>query len=492
MAKKGNLFKLIKSLSKAEKRYFKMFLNNGGSNKNYLRLFDFIDNQEALDDDSIKKHFKGETFLKQLHVTKNYLMSLIMKSLRNFHDRNSKNAALKDLLRDIEILYKRELYDQCHYAIVKAQKLALEYEKLGELLETYRWQRTIIQHQLGPVESRVLISSILGKELKVIEQLKRQNEYFSLTYDLMNNISNQTYWSEVLGLSLLKDPSKANSMQSRIFYYHLHYILNTFLGEPMTGVEAIDTLISILEDNPKRIKEEPDSYITALNNKMGALLQFGDTEATILILQKIRNIPDKYNLRKDERSVLKLFIRTYNVELELYRDLEQWNKGVNVIDEIRAFLEENEKSIADNYLASFYYQFSYIYFMKEDYSKALKDLNKIVAEGHWQGREDIMSFARILNLIIHFELKNIMVLKYAVDATRRFLMKKRQLHHYEQVLLKFFSKLSTSPKSQYHDLFKQLQIDLFSKTTEDQKRSALDYLNFEKWINKKTIRTSIY
>ena len=64
MAKKGELFLLIKSLSRTEKRYFRMFANMNKGSANYLRLFDAIDKQEVYDEKTIKEEFQGETFVK--------------------------------------------------------------------------------------------------------------------------------------------------------------------------------------------------------------------------------------------------------------------------------------------------------------------------------------------------------------------------------------------------------------------------------------------
>src|SRR5688572_25646962 len=100
MVKKGNLFLLIKSLSKSEKRYFKLFADNGKSDSNYLQLFEAIDKQEEFDEDAIRKKFKGKAFTAQLHVAKIYLSELILKSLRNFHANDSVNGQVLDLIRD--------------------------------------------------------------------------------------------------------------------------------------------------------------------------------------------------------------------------------------------------------------------------------------------------------------------------------------------------------------------------------------------------------
>ena len=70
MVKKNELFILIKSLSKSEKRYFRLFCSRESSGSNYTRLFDSIDSQKEYDEKAIKKVFKGEKFIHQLHVTK--------------------------------------------------------------------------------------------------------------------------------------------------------------------------------------------------------------------------------------------------------------------------------------------------------------------------------------------------------------------------------------------------------------------------------------
>ena len=123
MIKKGNLYFLIKSLSKAEKRNFNTYCVNKNISKNYVLLFEAYDRMDSLDEVAIKKQFSGKAFVKQLHVTKNYLYRLLLKSLRIYHSELSKAAQLKDLLRNIEILYYKELYDQCHFEIQKAERM---------------------------------------------------------------------------------------------------------------------------------------------------------------------------------------------------------------------------------------------------------------------------------------------------------------------------------------------------------------------------------
>ena len=64
----AHLHSLIKSLTKQEKRYFKLFAqrHTSGKENQYLKLFDAIDAQEVYKEDAIKKKFSKEKFVKQL------------------------------------------------------------------------------------------------------------------------------------------------------------------------------------------------------------------------------------------------------------------------------------------------------------------------------------------------------------------------------------------------------------------------------------------
>ena len=139
MAKKGNLFLFIKSLSKSEKRYFRIYAGMSGKEANYLRLFDAIEGQEEYNEAEIRKKFKGEKFVSQLHVTKIYLTELILKALRNYHSDTSVHSKLLDLIKDIELLFDKELYDLCYYKIMKAEELAGKYEELALLTKILFW-----------------------------------------------------------------------------------------------------------------------------------------------------------------------------------------------------------------------------------------------------------------------------------------------------------------------------------------------------------------
>jgi hypothetical protein len=281
---------------------------------------------------------------------------------------------------------------------------------------------------------------------------------------------------------LLKVTKAADTLQARSLYYFILQTHYYFQGNLSKAEQCVTDLVELFEAHPERIKENPGSYITALNNKIGVCLRAKKLEAIPELLAKIRAIPQKYGLKPQSPLAVKTILQTYNVELEMYRDSGDFERGIARIDEISSYLKKPNRFIPADYKLMLFYQFAYLHFMKEAYKDSLHWLNEIFKAKLGLAREDIQSYARFLNLIIHFELGNITVLKYAVDACRRFLKKKRELRPFESVLLRFFSRISLAHPENYPDLFQQLQHDLFSDSDKTEIENALDYLNFQKWI----------
>ncbi|MGZ6540063.1 MAG: hypothetical protein ACXVEB_16925, partial [Bacteroidia bacterium] len=92
-----NLFQLIKSLNKSEKRYFNLYASRHtiGEKNNYIILFEAIDKQSEYDEELILKQFKKETFVNKFSIAKSRLYDVVLDSLTAFHSGSSIDAQLK-------------------------------------------------------------------------------------------------------------------------------------------------------------------------------------------------------------------------------------------------------------------------------------------------------------------------------------------------------------------------------------------------------------
>ena len=479
MPKKDQLFYLIKSLTNTEKRHFNIFCFNKGISKNYIKLFETISKQNEYDEKAIRRKFKGQAFLNQLHVAKNYLNQLLLKSLRNYHSKISKEAEIKDMLRNIEILFSKELFDQCGFEIRRAEKIATEFEDYAALIVLQQWKRRLAFTTGTNTQEK--IQEILDKEKKAVEALRRLNQYWVLTNRIFEYADDSE--NKFSKHPLMRTQQKNDSIAEKILHHHILYSYNVINGDAEEGYRQLADLIDSLEQFPKRIANDPAPYATALNNKISFLIHKKEFDKINPLLEKVRNIPQKYHLQSESKFSVKLKLRTYNIELEMYRDTRNFSKGIQLIEEIEAFLQKHSKSIPKEYYLLLWYQFANIHFMNKHFHNAMKYVNEIISSRFGDSINELERYARLLNLMIHLELDNIIVLKYAIEGCRRFLRRVRKVHPFEKVLLRFFSKICNAPKREYRDLFVELEGTLFGGPELLVDENILDYLDFRSWIS---------
>ena len=85
----------------------------------------------------------------------------------------------------------------------------------------------------------------------------------------------------------------------------------------------------------------------------------------------------------------------------------EFEKGAELIKEIDVDINHYQGTIPKEIELSLFINIALIYFGLDNFSKTLPFLNKILSESVTNVRNDIVCFARILNLITHFELGNI-------------------------------------------------------------------------------------
>lgn len=484
MAKHQELFTLIKSLSRNEKRYFKLYCGGMGDGSNYLRLFNSIDKQAQYNGASLKREFAGETFAKQLHTTKNYLRVLILKSLRDFHAGISKNAELKDLLRNVEILFNKELFDLCKSELSRAEKLAAEYELNAGMFEVLEWRRRIEQQEHP--NSFELFESTLVRQQQAIEALFTTNRYWQLTNNLTARLSAGKTPDSPYD-SLLNDASNALTIEEKVLHYNSLYFKHLVAGKPSDAEASLFTLLALLEENPKHLQHNMSLYASSANNLISFLVFMKKYDAALQLIARAKANYQQWKLVSENKTLLKQLLRTYNIELEIYRDGKNYTAQKDYLENIDAFIIENEGKMPSEYLLSFSFQLAYINFMRKDYSRALYWVNRVLNNRFEGQRSDLQIQVRLLNLMIHFEQQNIFVLRHFVDSAKRYVNKVAVIQPHELTLLKFFSKIGQAFPNQYKALFADLYSQLFPANTDAETPSTvLEFIDYKTWIEEKT------
>jgi len=121
-----NLFQLIRSMTAAEKRYFKRHYSTKKSHATLL--FDVINKQKIYNEPRIKQQFENTNLAKNLKVHKAQLEGLLIKSLCSYHNKRLVKSKIRMGLEEVEILLNMQLFDMAHNRLNNIKKLCNKYQ----------------------------------------------------------------------------------------------------------------------------------------------------------------------------------------------------------------------------------------------------------------------------------------------------------------------------------------------------------------------------
>lgn len=141
--KQEPLFYLIKSLTKAEKRNFKLYVlrQEGNATAKFVALFDVIDGITDYDEQKILK--RTSVSKSQLPNMKAHLYRQILVSLRLLSVQHSTRMQLREQIDFARVLYDKGLYKQSLKVLDKAKKAALTAEQTTIALEIVEFEKNI-------------------------------------------------------------------------------------------------------------------------------------------------------------------------------------------------------------------------------------------------------------------------------------------------------------------------------------------------------------
>ena len=185
-----SLHRLIKSMSKPEKRYFKVFSSRHviGDQNNYQILFDAIDKQAEYDEAKLLKKFETEAFINRFSIAKSRLYNSILKSLDAFHSNSSVEAQLKRTLHCAEILYNKSLYGQSLKLLRSAKKSAQKHEKITTLIEISKWEKRIIEKDNYQEIDEKDIQEILDNDTGLLGHIEEYNRLWNIKSKIFQNL----------------------------------------------------------------------------------------------------------------------------------------------------------------------------------------------------------------------------------------------------------------------------------------------------------------
>lgn len=447
------LFTLIKSMTKSEKRYFKLS-QNGGDGAKYLRLFGHIDAGRDFDESrilSLEPDFDPARF----SSLKAHLYGRVLKSLRDYALKSVPEMEVRAMIDEAEVLLRKGLYAQCRKHLDKAEKRAEAVEGFELILEILRRRKQLLAYTAG-FEKGDYVGDIVEKTERAARRINNINSFTNLQAELgalyrksgyIRNADEHVRIRKIFKARVPEVRTGELSVRECIHLYRLYIGYHFFAQEFAEGLAYAKKWTDLFAGRKDLQRSNAEDYIAGINNlliaqnKCGLTADFAESKRT---------------LRRYSRSAgpglnphLGLKLRKYTV-VHAFNGLfmnGDFDRGVALFERLAPGLDGFLQQLDPHSRVILHYKSACLYFANGDYGKCIARLHRIFNTKEADLREDIHAFARILHLIAHYEAGHTDALPYHLRSTYRFLLQKQELRAYQKLLLNFMRRLGADSGS---------------------------------------------
>ena len=500
MKVKDSLHELIHSLSKSEKRYYKLYASRHVSSEDstMLALFDYIAKQTQYDEVALFHDFKGKALLNQFSTIKKRLYDQVLLALHAFHANNSVENQLNRMLHQATLLFEKSLYDQCERQLRSAEKLALKHELSLPLISINKLKNRIVETRGYQSEANCLESlklstdTALSRERLLVDLWYVKSNLFRL---LQRSGVAQTETDYQTIEQLLRQLPSAEfihgfaSVESTYLYNHIFAAYHFAKNEWIQSLAYTESVIAHLTENMAFLHQHPNTLVSALTNACYLAEQLGQYNNSHTYLKQLKDLARQQTPDATEDLLIKLFSSRFSIELNLLTMSGQFQEAQQLSKEVLAGIERFQEKITAQRKVFLLQQLAVTAFGCGNYHGSLQHINAILNDSKTDDQETLTVSAHLLNVVVHCELNNLDHLPYAVKQAKQALKTTGRYGTAEQILLQGFLKVPKTHVLDIPELYSELVKQLTNIQPPNQLQSAYNF-DFITWMEAKILNQS--
>lgn len=485
------LFQLIHSLNKSEKRLFKLHVKriSGSEDLKILALFDALEGMGEYDEDKLLR--KNPSIQKQqLSNMKAYLYKQILSSLA--HTSPDIETQLAEQIINARLLYNKGLYMQALKILEKAKAMARLHNQ-----STYRLQALIFEKK---IEAMHITRSIEGRAEKLWNESSEVNRRVQVLSQLSGFALQLYSWYIQNGHA--RDEKDENALKAyfnanlpdcelcymdfyeRLYYYQA-YTWYTFILQDLLGFYRFSQKwVDLFEESREMKDTESIQYVKGLHNLSTAHFVLSNYKKFDEVLLQFENFAASEAGQKDTNTQIQAFIYLQIALLNKHFMHGSFTKGLSLVPYIEEKIEEYRLHIDTHRILIFYYKIACLYFGSGNNEKAIDYLNLIINRKP-DLRIDLHCYSRLLHLIAHFELGNYELVEYLIKSVYRFMAKMKSLNIVEEEIFGFLRNSFNSNPSEIIKEFRPLKEKLEVLSGNPLATRSFMYLDIIGWLESK-------
>ena len=487
MKKIQSLVLLINSLSKSEKKALLLNSNITKGDKSYMALFKIIDKGKITDPNLIQQEFTKSYSATLFHPIANYLYNYILEILVKIKSKTDKTFSLHAQLLSAFILHERNLYTDYYNELQNIKKKAIELNDFHILLQVQSHELMFLQeNNLYQTSEQELFKKQheITETFKILRQISEQGSIYQIL--MMRILKSGTYTSAdnspLLNDLVVSEISISNRLKNEIFEVQkLHQMFQAqyfiFAGNYKLALNSFIELEKLFVNNQNLWDTPPRMYLKTLEGVLSSLLAIDEYNTMPYFVNKIEEIATDSAPFKME-MLCAGFIYTISPLL----------KNNEVKDATKIFQQYKESLIdKKDQLTPYRYAqlslFCAIFHMKrKDYSSARKQITHIINGKSYESL-NIFKEVQLLNLVIHYQLKDHDIITSRVRSIKRQNKINKHQSKLEEIFFSFITTdiltLSDSKKKKWIASIENAFTEILKESLG---RSILLNFDYKKWM----------
>jgi hypothetical protein len=487
------LFQLVKSLEKSEKRNFKLYVkrNTATEDLKIIQLFDALDKMNDYDEKQLLKKTKSIS-KQQLSNIKAHLYKQILSSLRLIKDEDNIDIHLHEMMDHARILYNKGLYLQSLKVLERLKETARAYQQLTYLQQALFFEKKIetlfitrsMQDRADKLSAE---SDAVSAQLLLVNQLSNLSLQLYSWYIRHGHARNEKDIKSILSFYEKHLPAyadKASGFYERLYLYQ-SYIWYAFIRQDfLQYYRYSQKWVDLFSQYPGLLKVETASYIKGMHNLMGAHFNLLNHEKLAQSIKQFEQFTKQKHLEENENNRILAYQYLYAARINLYFLQGTFTKGLRMVPFLEDMLKEYGLYLDSHRVLVFYYKIACLYFGSGNNEKAIDYLNRIINQ-KGDLRTDLQCYARLLNLIAHYELGNFDLLEYLIKSVYRYMAKMENLSKVEEEVFTFLRRSFHVGAQALKPEFEKLLTKLKKHEGNALESRAFVYLDIISWLESK-------
>lgn len=496
---KDNLFLLIKSLTKSEKRQFKLYVGRLDVNQDskFLNLFNFLDKSKGYDEAAI---LNREIVKKQqLANVKAHLYKQILISLKLNPSHQNIRSQIREQLDFASILYHKGLYKQSLKILDKAKEIAILNEEKNLAYEIVELEKIIeSQYITRKISKRADELTLQAKELSSLNLISSKLSNLSLQlYGIIlksGYIKNEAESKEIKDYFNNRFPEfnfQDLGFREKLWLYNVYLWYSFLLQDFKNCYKYALKWVGLFDEYPQMITVNPVFFLKGNNYLLEALFFMGNKEKFESHFLKFQEVTSGKKFPNNENLQALTFLYLNLNSINLYFIDGSFQEGVKVIPKIEMELDTFKDRLDEHHVMIFYYKFASMHFGHGNNEACIYYLDKVISNKSLLIREDLQCFARVLNLVAHYEAGLDSNIETLLKSTYKFLIKTNDLYEVQKEMIKFLRGLQDIYPQDIKQAFEKLRDTLKKYEDHPYERRAFLYLDVMSWLESKIQNVSI-